>query len=369
MSKVSKNITFIFNHGRNRRINEEKEFPKEHFYGYFNFLQINKDTKLIENSEVENKFVLISKLLRKLTKFPIYIGKIVNKKNKKIIDNSNILFFSNQNLFYSAFPYIYINNSKNTRIVVFFMGYKNILKNKKKFNRIQKFFFTAVIKKIDNILFLSKSEKDLFSKEFPKFSKKANFINFAVDSKYWSRTNNSKTIDKILFLGNDESRDYKILINIVNRMPDKKFIIISNKINQNQFTSDNFNLIKSDWKTNKLRDSELKKIMENVDISIIPIKNGTSQPSGQSVTLQSMAMGIPVMINSFEGFWDNELLVHEKNIYLVKDNTVDNWIHEIKLLSSNKDLKNILSINGRKTIEDKLNLENFFNNLSKIINF
>ena len=152
-------------------------------------------------------------------------------------------------------------------------------------------------------------------------------------------------------------------------MPDKKFIIISNKINENQFTSNNFNLIKSDWKTNKLSDSELKEIMQNVDISIIPIKDATTQPSGQSVALQSMAMGIPVMINSFEGFWDNELLVHEKNIYLVEDNTINNWINEIKLLSNNKDLKNILSINGRKTIEDKLNLENFFNELSKIVNF
>ena len=369
MSKVSNNITFIFNHGRNKRINEEKEFPKEHFYGYFNFLEINKDTKLIENSEVENKFVLISKLLRKLTKFPIYIGKIINKKNKKIIDNSNILFFSNQNLFYSAFPYIYLNNSKNRKNVVFFMGYKNILKKNKKFNVIQNFFFTAVIKKIDNILFLSKSENDLFSKEFPRFSNKANFINFGVDSKYWSRTNKSNSLDKILFLGNDESRDYKILINIVNKMQDKKFIIISNKINENQFTSNNFNLIKSDWKINKLSDSELKEIMEDVDISIIPIKDGTTQPSGQSVALQSMAMGIPVMISSFEGFWDNELLVHKKNIYLVKSNTVNNWINEIKLLSNNKDLKNIISSNGRKTVENTLNLENFFNDLSKIVNF
>ena len=66
-------------------------------------------------------------------------------------------------------------------------------------------------------------------------------------------------------------------------------------------------------KTNKISDLELKSLMEEVGLSIIlPIYESTTQPSGQSVALQSFAMEIPVLITKFKGLWD------QKNIKIWK---------------------------------------------------
>ena len=52
---------------------------------------------------------------------------------------------------------------------------------------------------------------------------------------------------------------------------------------------------------NGLNDIDLKNLMEKVDISIIPVNKDATQPSGQSVALQCLAMEIPVIISNFKG--------------------------------------------------------------------
>ena len=49
-------------------------------------------------------------------------------------------------------------------------------------------------------------------------------------------------------------------------------------------------------------------------LTIIPLKN-SYQPSGQSVTLQSMAVGTPVMITKTDGFWDLNSFANNKICY------------------------------------------------------
>ena len=62
------------------------------------------------------------------------------------------------------------------------------------------------------------------------------------------------------------------------------------------------------------------------------------QPSGQSVALQAMAMGVPAMISDTPGFWDRENLINNKNIFLVNCKTVDDWTEEIKKVLEKQDL-------------------------------
>ena len=44
----------------------------------------------------------------------------------------------------------------------------------------------------------------------------------------------------------------------------------------------------------------------------------TLQPSGQSVALQSMSMGLPVLITKTEGFWDFDCLKIMKIYFFLK---------------------------------------------------
>ena len=367
MLDSSTNITFLFNSGRQKRINENNHFPKEHFYGYFNFKKNFINTKFIEYSEGKVKFSIVSVILRKITKFPIYTERIIYGNNKKVIKTSDILIFSNQNVYYSVFPYLLFKNRKK-KIVVFIMGYKNILKKGKNFNRIQRFFFSFVVNKIDRIIFLSKNELDIFSEEFIKFSCKASYLPFVVDETFWSRKINKPNNNTVLFVGNDENRDYKKTIEIVNSMKDVNFIIVSSKIDETKLLKNNFQLIDSSWKSNELTDYDLKNIMEKVDISIIPVHKKATQPSGQSVALQCLAMEIPVMISSFEGFWDKELFKHRENIYIVETHSKSSWVKNIHTLLGEDEMKKKISKNGRVLIDRDFNLENFYKNLLEEIN-
>ena len=66
----------------------------------------------------------------------------------------------------------------------------------------------------------------------------------------------------------------------------------------------NVKVIPGYWGNESLTDSELKDIYLNSILSIIPLKS--TQPSGQSVALQCMSLGIPVLITK-TGIRDNEL--------------------------------------------------------------
>ena len=56
---------------------------------------------------------------------------------------------------------------------------------------------------------------------------------------------------------------------------------------------------------------------ENSKLTIVPLKNSI-QPSGQSVSLQSMSMNTPVIITKTDGFWDSKYFRHKKIFSLLK---------------------------------------------------
>ena len=368
MLSPSSKITFVFNHGRKSRLNNTSSFPKEHFYCYFNFLEEYKNTKIIEYSESESSYKLISRILRKIFNFPIYIGKLLNSQNKKLIRESEIIIFSNQNTYYSSFFYFLLKKIKHIEIIVLFMGYKNVLEENGDFNFLQKSFFKLMISKISKILFISNYEKELFIKEFPEFKSRTSFVNFGIDYEFWKSKTSLNDRKKILFLGNDKNRDYECVVDIVNQLKHENFLLISNGIKEEDLKFDNYKLINSDWKTNKISDLELRSLMEEVGLSIIPIYESTTQPSGQSVALQSFAMEIPVLITKFKGLWDQKNIKDMENIFIVENNSIENWENKIDEVLKNNELRNKISYNAKELVKNKLNLKNFYSELLGVIN-
>ena len=54
-----------------------------------------------------------------------------------------------------------------------------------------------------------------------------------------------------------------------------------------------------------MEDKEIKKIYGECRFTILPLREAI-QPSGQSVTLQSISCGTPVLITKTKGFWDED---------------------------------------------------------------
>ena len=106
-------------------------------------------------------------------------------------------------------------------------------------------------------------------------------------------------------------------LSLASNMPQFEFIFVTSNINKKDINSQNVTLIEGQWNKKILSDEEVKNIYNSSLLTIIPIKD-SYQPSGQSVALQSMSMGVPVLITETIGFWDKDIFKNNENIFLLK---------------------------------------------------
>jgi len=368
------NITYVFGSGRREKLLNNSFTAKEFFYGYQYFQNTNINLNIIEMLEekpnvigVKKLFRLIDKILRKISNLPFYFTEILSLKNYKIINKTDKLIVTNDRLAISLLPFLlYCRIFRNTKIYIIVMG----LFSKKIDNNVIKIFQTLFINILltisTKIIFLGEGELNHASKKFSKFQNKFIYLPFSIDFDFWGEETSEK-IDKnyILFIGNDGNRDYKNLIKIAKILPEENFVFITKNITEDEVPS-NCLLINGHWNNTILSDEEIRNYYRNAKLVILPIKN-SYQPSGQSVALQSMAVGIPVVITKTEGFWDERSFEHSENIYFINSNTPEVWLKEVSYLLNNKKLMDRISMNAKKLISSQLSLEQFNTKLERIL--
>jgi len=171
--------------------------------------------------------------------------------------------------------------------------------------------------------------------------------------------------NSLLFIGNDLNRDYGFLINLVKKLPEIDFKIISKRFTKNELSFQNVELISGDWHSDKLTDQKIRELYSNSTITLIPLKNSI-QPSGQSVCLQSMACQTPVIMTKTIGFWNPKNLLDELDIILLEPN-VDVWVDEITKLMNDEKLRSKLSQNALEKVKSKYTSKHFSKSLIDLI--
>ena len=92
----------------------------------------------------------------------------------------------------------------------------------------------------------------------------------------------------------------------------------------------------------------------------------STQPSGQSVALQSMSIGVPVMITDTEGFWDHKSFNNNQELFLIKENNLELWASKIRLVFSDELRLDLVSKNARELINKKFSINENLNYLKNI---
>ena len=369
MYKSDKAITYVFGAGRLSKLNSNLIKAKEFFYGY-QYLAKNNDLEIIEmefpNNSNNQYLNYIDKILRKITKLPIYTKDILYRKNYKILRKTKKLIITTDLLALSILPFlIFVKLFNKLDVFVIVMG----LFGRQPNNSIIKFFQNIYIELLNtitkNFIFLGNGEYKNAISLNPKKSRKFKFLPFCIDTDFWKPKNNpSSKKEGVLFIGNDGKRDFKLVEKIAESLPEINFTFITSQIKETSLN--NVKLIKGSWGEEILTDEEIRKYYQNSRLTIIPLIESL-QPSGQSVALQSMSCGTPVMISDTKGFWDKEQFVHSRNIIFVKENKTDLWVSKIKKYYFSDELLNNLSINGVLTINNKFKLSRFDKNLEEII--
>jgi glycosyltransferase involved in cell wall biosynthesis len=361
------NILYIFGSGRKEKIRTNNYDSSEFFYGYFymqsKFKNIDSIEMLPNNTEIKRGQKIlnfIDKVIRKLTNLPFFTHLMVSKNNFAKIKKSEIIISTNDRLAISALPMIIFSKFRThkKKLLVIVMG----LFSKKRDNKIVSFLQRVFL------IFLGKGEYDLAKIMFPKFRDKFNFIPFGINLDFWKPTKDydKKSRDYILFVGNDGNRDIDKVIEIGNSLKNIDVKIITSHVISKEKINDNIEVIYGNWHNTALTDKALKKYYENAILTFIPLKE-TFQPSGQSVALQSMSLGVPVVITKTKGFWDLEKFNHLENIIFITDNTLGGWINILSSLIENKKLLNKISKNSIDTVQKNYNQKDFFTELEELI--
>lgn len=367
MKKDTK-ITYFFQGGRKSRLNNNEEYAKEMFYGFDYFKSKYPDTEIIEFSEHKTKlrrlfFIFVEKPLRNLLKLPLYWTFLTSQLNYKRIKESNILVFSNNRMACSVLPMLLVakKTNKNINSLCFVMGLFSRMPKYKFLHFFQKGYIKLLLSTLDNFIFLSQSEMNEAIARFPKFEYKFLARPFAVDQNIWNKGTDKKD-DYILFVGNDGFRNYELAENLTKKLPDINFVFVSELIEEDKLQKSNYKLIKGSWGMPGISDLELRDLYRNAKVTIVPLINSL-QPSGQSVTLQSMSCGTPVIISKTEGFWDKERFIDKENIIFIEDNSLDNWVKTLnEFFALDKNEYNSLIKEGIELIKknyqlDKYNIE------------
>lgn len=363
---MKNNILYIFKNGRKERLkglrgNKEK-FPSEFFYGYVQLKDYYKSISILEEKDfgLSNNqsffFRLINILHLILGNLPIgTFATFLNKEKLKRLSNYSIIVVSTNTLgmtlaMLKTFGLI------NSKIIFITMGLFKT-NSGKWFHFLNKIFIRHV-----NLVSLSKAERIFLKNILPK--QNIYEMSFGIDSNFWFKhKDNFHSNNYVLAVGNDLNRDWQFLVNSWQPNFPKLKILTNHKLINSKF---NVEIILADFHKQIISDLELRSLYQKSKFIIIINKN-TIQPAGQSVCLQAMACGKPVIMTKTVGLWDKSKLVHKKNIILVKLNDQQDLIDNIKELLNNKNLRHKLSQNGLKLISKYYNVEKMAISLNSIL--
>jgi glycosyltransferase involved in cell wall biosynthesis len=366
------NITYIFTNNRKINFFNNNIQAKEFYYGLPAFDRKLNKIKVIEFSNKINlitKFVnLIDEFLRRFVSLPFYTSKLLNIENIKILKNTDhLIIVPESSALSSLLMLLFLKKKYSIKVSIFVMG----LYSKKIRYPIFKNLHYSLIKILliysDHIFFLGKGELQKAKSIHEKFIDKFHYFPFSIDTEFW-KLNNYELPKKnqIIFVGNDGNRNFDLLIDIASKLNDFKFIFVSKSSIVKEINLNNVKIIYGEWGSNEVSDLDLKSIYQKARLCILPLKE-SSQPSGQSVALQSMSLGIPVLISDTQGFWDKENFIHEHNI-LFCNNSIDDWIESIERYFSDLSLLSKVSKNGRELVTNKFNLQIFNEKLQEFLN-
>jgi len=360
-------ITYVFKKGRKNKYQSGSIEAKELYYGLPLFSD-NYKINVIEFEEepknINKKFMnLFDRFMSKFISLPFYTEKILTRKNFRVLKGSKNIILVTESVGCSLLPFLlYLRLFNKTNVSIFIMGLYSKKIRYKKMERIHNFFIKLLIFTVDQVFFLGKGELKK-AKKLHKQNDKLIYFPFSVDTDFWSsETINLGENESIIFVGTDSNKDQDLLISIAASFPEIKFLFISNLPKLKNLDMENVEVINGEWGNSNLSDKILREKYLNSRLSIVPLVE-TYQPSGQSVALQSMSLGLPVIISKTKGFWDEDSFNDNENILFVTDNTPEGWNNIINKAYNDIKLLKEISEKSKETISKYLTLDKFHEKL------
>lgn len=188
---------------------------------------------------------------------------------------------------------------------------------------------------------------------------------FGVDTTFW-QTDRYDHKGYILAVGSDGMRDYELLLQAAEKIQ-KRFIIVTSKTIDHS-VPENVEVIKSDWLSNSVSDEDIRGLYAGASLVVTPLKR-TTRPSGQSVSLQAMSCGRPVIISEIEGLWSEKVLCDGVNVMLTRPENLDALVCKINELISDESKCLRIGNAARKAVSMYANTGSWASRMIKIFEY
>jgi glycosyltransferase involved in cell wall biosynthesis len=183
---------------------------------------------------------------------------------------------------------------------------------------------------------------------------------FGTDIHFWKPGRQER--DYILSIGNDSRRDFDLLMTAASdiRVPFK----VVTRIKINKSIPQNVEIIKGDMRLELLSDEDMRELYQGAKCVVIPLVE-SFQPSGQSVCLQAMACGRPVVLTKTKGLWSESLMRDGDNILFVPPGDKDSLVKRIQYLLNHPDERIAIGDRAREMVIREFDMKGYAERLEK----
>lgn len=338
-------ILYIYSGKRKKKFNGRigVDYPDTQFYG------LNH----LKNFGIEAEYKEPSDILKKIFGFRIaHMFLFFSSFRYDIVFGPSIVYM----LFWRKFfktktKYILLNMSLNRTI--------SANKNKK----LKSAFLMWLLKELDGVVCLSNCQKEYLEEQMEFLNGKIYFVPLGVDIFYYKPVYDGRD-DFILSVGRDNGRDYKTVIETAHLMPEEKFHIVASKRNFKDIKYIPSNVkLSFDISSGELKD-KYKKAKALLLLTKADNYSDGADCSGQTVLLDAMASGLPIIVSRKKYLTDyikdkeEGILVDFYDSFGVKSSLE-------RLLSDDNFRKNIAT-KARQRVEKEFSTQKMAENLSKI---
>ncbi len=229
-----------------------------------------------------------------------------------------------------------------------------------KINFLRRHSTAFSLRRMQSMLF-GESELDLMYKTFPGIRGHMHVNQFGVDTSFWT-PGPAPESGYILAVGNDGRRDYPTLIEAAKHLPYQVLLLTAQTIPSP--LSPNVEHIRGTY-AEGVSDSQLRDLYRGASCVIVPLKP-TYQPSGQSVTLQAMACGRPVVLTETQGIWSRETVRDGETLLLATPGDAGQLVQAIRCVMENKEFAKNLGGTARDAVLRSATIQDFAGRLLNI---
>jgi glycosyltransferase involved in cell wall biosynthesis len=181
-------------------------------------------------------------------------------------------------------------------------------------SEVRRIITARLLRRMQAVLFADSEEAEI-RKRFKPDSDEIQSGWFGVDETFWITPSIDGNRSGVLAVGNDGRRDYATLVEAARILPAIPFTVVT-RLDAPDNLPMNVIWRRGDWKENALSDEGLRDLYQVAACVVVPLRESL-QPSGQSVAMQAMMCGAPVVITKTAGWWGSDVIRDGREVALV----------------------------------------------------